>query len=404
MAVGSGTRFIGGVTNAGLVGPKGLEIIEDLDLVLVANTGSSNIKGFSLSAEGDAAPTVFIDNFGGFGGSIWDVHYDETTDTLFAAGTTGGLFVYRDFSETLGANGPTNTIVPSDADGNQISINLHGVDYDADSDTLLLTDVGAADNNTDGQLFTIAQATLASGNALVTARIYGGDTSLGNPVDLVFDGQNIIVAEKANDMILQYNDILSLSGDIMTAADVAQQANKPESIDLIWAASNDMGMAEDDMAMEDAGTIVDIAVADGRFTTLVAAVQAAGLVDVLADPNAEWTVFAPTDDAFAALPEGTVDMLLADIPLLTRILTYHVVEGTVTSDMLSDMMAPSMEMTAPGADLMGSELDIQVNDDGSVTVNGANVIIADIIASNGVIHVIDAVLLPPDVAEMMAGS
>jgi uncharacterized surface protein with fasciclin (FAS1) repeats len=68
------------------------------------------------------------------------------------------------------------------------------------------------------------------------------------------------------------------------------------------------------------------------------------------------------------------------------------------------MMAPSMEMTAPGADLMGSELDIQVNDDGSVTVNGANVIIADIIASNGVIHVIDAVLLPPDVAEMMAGS
>ena len=157
-------------------------------------------------------------------------------------------------------------------------------------------------------------------------------------------------------------------------------------------------------AQDDPGTIVDIAVADGRFTTLVAAVEAAGLVDVLADPNAEWTVFAPTDDAFAALPEGTVEMLLGDIPLLTRILTYHVVQGAVTSDMLSDMMAPSMEMTAPGADLMGSELDIQVNDDGTVTVNGANVIIADIIASNGVIHVIDAVLLPPDVAEMMAGS
>jgi|GEM_PF-573497 len=186
-----------------------------------------------------------------------------------------------------------------------------------------------------------------------------------------------------------------VGGNVVTAAfSFDGTVAEPMATEMPEATATEEAMA--------AGTIVDIAVADGRFTMLVAAVQAAGLVDVLADPNANWTVFAPTDDAFAALPAGTVDMVLQDTELLTRILTYHVVEGRVTSDQISDMMAPSMEMTAPGAPLMGSELDVQVADDGSVTVNGANVIIADIIASNGVIHVIDQVLLPPDVMDMMA--
>lgn len=255
MAVGMGTRFIGGTDNAGLVGPKGLDIAEDLDLVLVANTGAVNIKGFSLSAEGDVEPTVFIDDFGGFGGSIWDVHYDATTDTLFAAGTTGGLFVFANFSEDMGVNGPTSTIIPSDSTGAQISVNIHGVDYDAASDTLLLSDVGAADSNSDGQIYTITGASMASGNVPVAARIYGEDTALGNPVDIVFDGEGLIVAEKANDMILHYADILGLSGDITTAADVAEQANKPESVTLVWSMSDDMGMMEDEMMMtEEAGS------------------------------------------------------------------------------------------------------------------------------------------------------
>ncbi len=145
------------------------------------------------------------------------------------------------------------------------------------------------------------------------------------------------------------------------------------------------------------GTIVDIAAGDPDFSTLVTAVKAAGLVDVLADPKAEWTVFAPTNEAFAALPAGVLDTVLADKELLTRILTYHVVKGKITSDQVSTMMAPTMEMKAVGADLLGSELDVKVAD-GKVTVNGANVIKADIMASNGVIHVVDAVLLPPDVA------
>ncbi len=156
-------------------------------------------------------------------------------------------------------------------------------------------------------------------------------------------------------------------------------------------------------------TIADVVVmaAEGdepQFTTLLAAVQAAGLVDVLADDGATFTVFAPTDEAFAALPEGALEMVLADTELLTRILTYHVVAGAVTSDMLSDMSVATMEMTAPGAELLGGEITITVAEEGGIMVNDANVITADIPASNGIIHVIDKVLLPADVAEALAGS
>lgn len=129
--------------------------------------------------------------------------------------------------------------------------------------------------------------------------------------------------------------------------------------------------------------IVDTAVGAGNFATLVTAVQAAGLVDVLKG-DGPFTVFAPTDDAFAALPEGTIEALLADIEQLTAILTYHVVPGMVMSGDLSDGM---MAATVNGAEIMIGTMN-------GVTVDGANVIAADIKASNGVIHVIDAVILP----------
>lgn len=132
-----------------------------------------------------------------------------------------------------------------------------------------------------------------------------------------------------------------------------------------------------------ADDIVDIAVGAGTFETLVAAVTAAGLVDTLKG-DGPFTVFAPTDEAFAALPEGTVEALLADIPALTAILTYHVVAGRVMSTDLSDGM---MAETVNGQS-------ITIGTMNGVTVNGANVITADIEASNGVIHVIDAVILP----------
>lgn len=130
--------------------------------------------------------------------------------------------------------------------------------------------------------------------------------------------------------------------------------------------------------------IVDTAIDAGSFTTLVAAVTAAGLVDTLKGEG-PFTVFAPTDEAFAALPEGTVESLLADPEALAAILTYHVVAGKVMSTDLSDGM---MAKTVNGAD-------ITIMTAAGVMVNEANVTAADIEASNGVIHVIDTVLIPP---------
>jgi uncharacterized surface protein with fasciclin (FAS1) repeats len=139
-----------------------------------------------------------------------------------------------------------------------------------------------------------------------------------------------------------------------------------------------------------AKTIVEIAAEDGRFTTLVTAVQAAGLAETLSGEG-PFTVFAPTDDAFAALPEGTLDSLLLpeNKQQLTDILLYHVVPGKV---MAEDAIALDGQMADTA--LEGKQVDVKV-DMGSVYLNeNVKVIITDIEASNGVIHVIDAVLLP----------
>jgi uncharacterized surface protein with fasciclin (FAS1) repeats len=137
---------------------------------------------------------------------------------------------------------------------------------------------------------------------------------------------------------------------------------------------------------EQQGDIVDVAVGAGSFKTLVAAVKAAGLVDTLKGKG-PFTVFAPTDDAFAKLPEGTVASLLKDKARLTQILTYHVVPGAIKAKAL---VKKSWASTA-----QGQSLRVEVGDDG-VRVDGARVVKADIAASNGVIHVIDSVILPRD--------
>ena len=132
--------------------------------------------------------------------------------------------------------------------------------------------------------------------------------------------------------------------------------------------------------------IVDTAVANGSFTTLVAAVQAAGLVDAL-KADGPLTVFAPTDEAFAKLPEGTVESLLEpeNIDQLRAILTYHVVSGQV--------MAASVTDGLEAASLNGKTLTFAVDENGA-SVDNANIVAADVATSNGVIHVIDTVLIP----------
>jgi len=131
-------------------------------------------------------------------------------------------------------------------------------------------------------------------------------------------------------------------------------------------------------------SIVETAVGSGKFNTLVTAVKAADLVETLSGPG-PFTVFAPTDDAFAALPAGTVESLLQNKEKLQAVLTYHVIAGKV---MASDVVNLKSAKTVNGQDVT-----IMVKD-GTVMVDNAKVVMTDIECSNGVIHVIDAVILP----------
>jgi uncharacterized surface protein with fasciclin (FAS1) repeats len=132
--------------------------------------------------------------------------------------------------------------------------------------------------------------------------------------------------------------------------------------------------------------IVDTAVEAGSFTTLATLLTDAGLVETLKG-DGPFTVFAPTDDAFAAVPQETLDALAADPDLLTSVLTYHVVAGEV----------PAADVTAGSVETLNGE-SIEITTDGGVTINGSSTVTtADVFATNGVIHVIDAVLLPPSV-------
>lgn len=153
---------------------------------------------------------------------------------------------------------------------------------------------------------------------------------------------------------------------------------------LLTGTLSQRALAEDAAAPK---TVVAIAAGNADFSTLVAAVKAAGLVETLSGEG-PFTVFAPTNDAFAKLPAGTVETLLKpeNKGKLTGILTYHVVAGKVLA---ADVKTGKVKT------VQGTELDIVVKD-GAVTVNGAKVVKTDIVGSNGVIHVIDSVVLPKE--------
>ena len=156
------------------------------------------------------------------------------------------------------------------------------------------------------------------------------------------------------------------------------------TVDTMMAPAETMAPA-DTMAPATPGDIVAVASANADFSTLVTAVAAAGLVETLQGPG-PFTVFAPTNDAFAALDPALLEKLLLpeNVEVLAQILTYHVVSGVVMAADVTAGDVPSVQGEP-----------ITVTTDGGVQVNGANVIITDVVASNGVIHAIDAVMLPP---------
>lgn len=214
----------------------------------------------------------------------------------------------------------------------------------------------------------VMSSDLSDGMTAATAQ--GGEVSFS-----VADG-----AVKVNDATVVTADIEASNGVIHVIDTVILPPAEEAAASEAEAAASEAEVAAP------AGNIAEVAAAAGSFATLLAAVEAAGLVDELTGEG-PFTVFAPTDDAFAALPEGTVESLLADPEgALRDILLYHVVAGKVMSTDLSDgMMADTLQ---------GAPITVGIAD-GAVTINNANVVAADVEASNGVIHVIDAVILPP---------
>jgi uncharacterized surface protein with fasciclin (FAS1) repeats len=255
--------------------------------------------------------------------------------------------------------------------GQPVTINVEGDTVRINEAQVVITDIEASN----GIIHVIDQVLLPPSDD-EAAMVEGAE--LGCSTDYVVQADDWLskIADKFYGDPLAYPTIFDATNAAASAGGAYQEIADPNIIDVGQTLCIPEG--------PETQTIVDIAVADGRFTTLVTALQAADLVDTL-NGEGPFTVFAPTDEAFAALPEGALDGLLADIPALTDVLLYHVVSGEVLA---ADVVNLSSADT-----VLGQPVSITV-DSGNVMIDDAQVIITDIQASNGVIHVIDAVLLP----------
>ncbi len=293
-------------------------------------------------------------------GTIVDIAVaDGRFETLVAAVQAAGLV------ETLQGEGPFTVFAPTD---DAFAALPEG------TVAALLEDIPAL---TDILLYHVVAGDVRAADVVA---LDSAVTVQGESVSISVEGDNV----RINDALVVIADIVASNG-VIHVIDAVLLTPEPAA-QAMQSEQQDQSEQSEQAQPEPPGTIVDIAVADGRFETLVAAVQAAGLVDTL-QGEGPFTVFAPTDDAFSALPEGTVAGLLDDIPALNDILLYHVVAGDVRA---ADVVALDSAVT-----VQGESVSISVDGD-SVRINDSLVVIADIVASNGVIHVIDAVLLPPE--------
>ncbi len=220
----------------GLVAPKGLDVVSAKGLAIVADFGDKNVKVFSTQTGGNVAPLYVTNDLGSDTRSVWDLDYDPGNDRLFVAATDGTVLVYDDYTDGGGASGPTRVITPT-VNGAKASVNLHGVVHVSSAagysgDVLILSDVGDAASNADGQLFTLEDAGTASGNVAVRAQIGGPNSTLGNPVDITFDGDNLYVAEKTKDTVLRFDNILNQTGQKDVSPDKSVKVDNVESVAL----------------------------------------------------------------------------------------------------------------------------------------------------------------------------
>ena len=266
--------------------------------------------------------------------------------TLLAAVDAAGL------GETLSGEGPFTVFAPTDAAFDALPEGtLEG----------LLADIPAL---TDILLYHV-----------VSGAVYA-ETVVGLDSATTVQGEDITIAVVDGDVILN-DSVMVVTTDIEASNGVIHVIDAV----LLPPMGDEMG---DDMGA--LGTIPEVAAEAGSFTTLLAAVDAAGLGETLSGEG-PFTVFAPTDAAFDALPEGTLEGLLADIPALTDILLYHVVSGAVYAETVVGLDSATT--------VQGEDITIAVVDGDVILNDSVMVVTTDIEASNGVIHVIDAVLLPP---------
>jgi transforming growth factor-beta-induced protein len=334
------------------------------------------------------------------GTSIVDVAMDSDDFEILTA-----ALMAADLADVLAGDGPFTVFAPTDA--------AFAALPEGALETLLLPEnIGLLQ-----QILTyhvvpgaVTSDQLASGGV---ATVEGSDVNVMVGDSVMVDDATVVMADiTADNGVIHVIDQVILPPTAMAALEMAMEtammadeaemameepeaemameepeAEMPMAMEEPETPAEEMAMEEPEaeMAMED--SIVDIAVGSDDFEILTAALMAADLVDTLAGEG-PFTVFAPTDAAFAALPDGALEALLLpeNIGLLQQILTYHVVAGSVTSDQLT---------AGDVATLEGSEVEIFLGE--GVMVNGATVVMADIIASNGVIHVIDQVILPPAV-------
>ncbi len=307
--------------------------------------------------------------------------------------------------------GSTAGAVPSEATGNIVQTAVDAGSFNTLAAALGATGLDAvlADETrqftvfapTDEAFAALGQDTinalLADPDALSDILLYHvlADTNVDSATAISLAGSSVQAANEDDLQISLTDGRLFINSSEVVTADVAATNGTIHVIDavLIPPTDTDAGNNQDNGAGEPAApqavNIVETALAAGSFNTLAAALEATGLIPVLADEKATFTVFAPTDEAFAALGQETIDALLADPDTLRDILLYHVVAGQPVNAETAISLAGSSVNMANGDDVALS-LDM-----GKLFVNQSEVVATDVIASNGIIHVLDAVLLPP---------
>ncbi|SFM32128.1 hypothetical protein [Marinobacter zhejiangensis] len=227
-------------TNTTFGSPKGIARIASEGLIAVANNGASTVLLMGASAAGDVAPVATV----ALTANAWDLVYDEASDRLFVAQVDGTVAVFDSFAQDQGVGGADRTFSIVDGDG-EASVNLHGIDYDADSDRLVIGDVGLAGSDDDGKLYVVDDASTANGEVTATVTFKGNQTRLGNPVDLQLTGTDVRIAEKANGggAILVYQDIFSRSGGNV-AADLVLDTPAPESLAVVLSVDPAPGVTD----------------------------------------------------------------------------------------------------------------------------------------------------------------